>query len=210
MLREKHLEIETRLDEVVRVAERQAMDRQTKLNKLTIAKAEMLQTLQHNELNDTVIDMSRKFEEEIQRLEAIVDDVPSVWLECRHEWLEGGMKEMCRVCEGVSYVHRHTPVWTGVIKGEGQNQISTPHVLVTDGDNGKVFLCEFSGNSIQVFDKDGNYQRSVKQEGMSLPVSIAITPHQLFVCEMLSRVHKLDKLSGSIMASVTTGSRIIC
>ena len=71
VLRDKHLEIETRLDEVVRVAETQAIDRQTKLNQLTIAKAEMLQTLQHNELNETMIDMSRKFEEEIQRLEAL-------------------------------------------------------------------------------------------------------------------------------------------
>ena len=88
VLRDKHLEIETRLDEVIRVAERQAMDRQTKLNKLTTARVEMLQTLQHNELNETVIDVSRKFEEEIQRLEAIVDDVPSVWL----EWLTSGWK----------------------------------------------------------------------------------------------------------------------
>ena len=92
VLRDKHLEIETRLDEVVRVAETQAIDRQTKLNQLTIAKAEMLQTLQHNELNETVIDVSRKSEEEIQRLEAIVDDVPSVWLEWSDEWMEGGMK----------------------------------------------------------------------------------------------------------------------
>ena len=108
VLRDKHLEIETRLDEVVRVAETQAIDRQTKLNKLTIAKAEMLQTLQHNELNETVIDMSRKFEEEIQKLEAIVDDVPSVWLEWSDEWLEGGVREMCRVCEDWCQQRRRT------------------------------------------------------------------------------------------------------
>ena len=32
MLREKHLEMEARLDEVVRVAESRVMDRQTQLN----------------------------------------------------------------------------------------------------------------------------------------------------------------------------------
>ena len=212
VLRDKHLEIETRLDEVVRVAETQAMDRQTKLNQLTTAKADMLQTLQHNELNETVIDMSRKFEEEIQRLEAIVDDVPSVWLEWRDEWLEGGMKEMCHVCEGVSYVHRQIPVWTGVSEGEGQNEISISSDLVTDRDNGEVFVCDYSANRIQVFDKYGNYQRSVEQEGMSLPVSITITSHQLFVScvEIPFRIHKLDKLSGNIMASVTLGDLTHC
>ena len=212
VLRDKHLEIETRLDEVVRVAETQAMDRQTKLNQLTIARVEMLQTLQHNELNETVIDMSRKFEEEIQRLEAIVDDVPSVWLEWRDEWLEGGMREMCHVCEGVSYVHRQIPVWTGVSKGEGRNEISTPSGLVTDRDNGEVFVCDFSGNSIQVFDKDGNYQRSVTHQGMIHPLSITITPQHLFVSclEIPYHILKLDKLSGNVMTSVATGDLISC
>ena len=68
---------------------------------------------------------------------------------------------MCRVCEGVSYAHRHTPVWTGVSREEGRNEISNPCGLVTDRDNGEVFVCDFSANRIQVFDKDGNYQRSV-------------------------------------------------
>ena len=73
------------------------------------------------------------------------------------EWLEGGLREMCHVCEGVSYVHRHTPMWTGVSRGEGRNQIYTPHGLVTYRDNGDVFVCDFTANRIQVYDKDGNY-----------------------------------------------------
>ena len=99
---------------------------------------------------------------------------------------------------------------TGVSKGGGQNEISNPRGLVTDRDNGEVFVCDFSADRIQVFDKDGNYQRSVEHEGMYLPVSIATTPHQLFVCEMLSRILKLDKLSGNIMASVAPIEPISC
>ena len=113
-------------------------DRQIKLNQLTIAKAEMLQTLQHNELNETVINVSREIGEKIQGLEAIVDQVPSVWLELRDEWLVGGMAELCRVCEGVSYVNRHNPVYSGVNRGRGQNEVDFPFGLSTDRHNGGV------------------------------------------------------------------------
>ena len=65
MLRDKHLEIEARLDGVFRVAETQEMDRQTKKNQLTIAKAEMLQTLQHNELNETLEKVSQDWEKKL-------------------------------------------------------------------------------------------------------------------------------------------------
>ena len=129
VLHEKHFEMVARLDEVVRVAETQVVDRQIKMNQLTIAKAEVLQTLQHNELNETVINVSREIGEKIQGLEAIVDQVPSVWLEWRDEWL---VAELCHVCEGVSYVNRHNPVCSGVNKGKGQNEISNPSGLSTD------------------------------------------------------------------------------
>ena len=205
MLRVKHLEMEARLDDAVRVAETQATDRQTKMNQLTVAKAEMLQTLQHNELHDTVTDMSRKLDEEMERLSAIVVQVPSVWLEWRDEWLEDGMRDLCHVCEGVSYVHRQTPVCAVVSKGDGQNELHNPRGLVTDRDNGEVFVCNYRPNRIQVYDKDGNYQRRITLEELYIPVRIAITPHQLFVIciGIPSYILKLDKLSGSIMSIVT-------
>ena len=212
MLHDKHLEMEARLDEVVRVAETQATDRQTKMNQLTIAKAEMLQTLQHNELHDTVTDMSRKLDEEMERLSAIVDQVPYVWLEWRDEWLEDGMRDLCHVCEGVSYVHRQTPVCTGVRSGCRRKELYSPQGLVTDRDNGEVYVCNYIPNRIQVYDKDGNYQRSFTHEELSIPDRIAITPHQLFVI-CIGTPHsilKLDKLSGSIMSIVTLEYLLSC
>ena len=204
VLRDKHLEMEARLDEVVRVAEAQVTDRQTKMNQLTIAKAETSRTLQHNELSETLQKVSQDLKQEIKRVEAVVDKVPIVSLEWRNEWLEGGMRELCRVCEGVSYVHRQTPVWTGVSKGKGRNELSSPFGLVTDRGNGEVFVCDMS-NRIQVYDKDGNYQRSLGQGKFLYPDSIAITPHQLFVsCSGTPcRIFKLDKLSGNVMSGVT-------
>ena len=212
VLRDKLAKMERQLDEVVYLAETQARNKQIKMNQLIIAKAEVLHTIQHNELNETLVKLSRELEEEIQGLEANVHQVPSVWLEWSDKWLDE-INKLCNMCEGVSYVNRHTPVWTGVNQGEGQNEISSPCSLVTDRDNGEVFVCDLAGR-IQVYDKDGSYQRSIKVEGMLH--KIAITSHHLFVWQVgvstseriilrLSdpyRILKLDKLSGDIICYV--------
>ena len=205
VLREKHLEMEEKLDEVVRVAETQVVDRQTQLDQLRITKAEVSQNLIHNKLNETLVIMSLTLDEKIQELEVIVDQVPSVWLEWRDEWLVGGMAELCRVSEGVSYVNRHNPVCSGVNEGEGQNEISDPCGLFTDRHNGDVYVCDCWAARIQVFSREGIHQRTISPQGLSSPTDITVTPHQLFVrCIMPVRIYKLDELSGSILCRVET------
>ena len=209
VLREKHFEMEARLDEVVRVAESQMVDRQTQLNQLRITKAEVLQNLVHNKLNETLVNVSRELEEKIQGLEAIVDQVPSVWLEWCDEWLVGGMTELCRIYEGVSYVNRHNPVFPGVNKGEGQNEIYTPYRLSTDRHNGDVYVCDCVADRIQVFSRECIHKRTISPQGLYRPSRITITPHHMFVrCLPNDRIYKLDKLSGSILCSVETENSI--
>ena len=204
VLREKHLEMEARLDEVVRVAETRVVDRQTQLNQLRITKAEVSQNLVHNKLNETLVNVSRELDEKIQGLEVIVDQVPSVWLKWRDEWLVGGMAELCVVCEGVSYVNRHNPVCSGVNEGEGQNELYTPLGLSTDRHNGDVYVCDIMAARIQVFSREGIHQRTISLQGLSYPIEITVTPHQLFVSCIPFCLLKLDKLSGSILCSVKT------
>ena len=205
VLREKHLEMVAQLDEVVHVAEAQVVDRQIKLNQLIITKAEVAQNLIHNELNETLVDLSLVIDEKIQGLEVIVDQVPSVWLEWRDEWLVGGMAELCRVCEGVSYVNRHNPVCSGVSKGKGQNEIDLPFDLSTDRHNGDVYVSDYYADRIQVFSREGIHQRTVSPQGLPNPSDITVTPHHLFLsCCLPGRIYKLDKLSGGILCSVKT------
>ena len=209
VLREKHFEMEAQLDEVVRVAETRLVDRRTQLNQLIITKAEVAQNLIHNELNETRLRFTRELDEKIQGLEAIVDQVPSVWLEWRDEWLTGGMAELCRVCEGVSYVNRHNPVCSGVNSGgEGQNKIDLPFGLSTDRHNGDVYVCELA-DRIQVFSREGIHQRTISPQGLSNPCDITVTFHHLFV-SCLEGICKLDKLSGSILCSGITEDNISC
>ena len=205
VLREKHFEMEKQLDEVVRVAETQVADRQAKLNQLTITKAEVSQNLIHNDLIKTRLNVSRELNEETQRLEAIVDQIPYVWLEWRDECLVDGMAGLCRVCERVSYVNRHNPVWSGVNKGKGQNEIFDPYGLSTDTHNGDVHVCDYEAHRIQVFSREGIHQKSIRPQGLYRPYNITVTPHHLFVsCSQSYRIYKLDKLSGINMCCVKT------
>ena len=205
VLREKHDEMEAQLDEVVRVAETLVVDRQTQLNQLIISKAEVAQSLIHNELNETLVDLSRVIDEKIQGLEAIVDQVPSVWLEWCDEWLVGGMAKLCRVCEGVSYVNRHHPLCSGVNRGKGQNELYIPFGLSTDRHNGDVYVCGWDPDRIQVFTREGIHQKTISPQGLSHPSDITVTHHHLFVCCISpDRIYKLDKLSGNILCSVET------
>ena len=205
VLRDKHIELVEQLEEVVHLAETQAEERQVKLNQLKITKAEVLHNLQHNELNETLVNLSRELDEKIQGLEATVDQIPSVWLEWRDEWLEGGMAGLCRLCKCVSYVNRHNPVWSGVNKGGGQKEICNPAGLSIDRDSGNIFVCDYLSARIQVFGKEGNYLRTIEPQGMTLPSFIALSLHHLFVsCEYPHSIYKLDKVSGDILCCVQT------
>ena len=91
------------------------------MNQLKKTKVDVIQNLQHNELNKILMNVSLELDEEIRGLEATVDRIPSVWL----EWLDGGMVGLCCLYEGVSYVNRQTPVWSGVNEGNGQMEIDS-------------------------------------------------------------------------------------
>ena len=205
VLHAKHLELVAQLDEVVRVAETQVEERQIKLNQLRITKAEVSHNHHHNELNETLTNVSRELEEKIRGLEATVDRIPSVWLEWCDGWLEGGMAGLCRLCEGISYVNRHNPVWSGVNEGDGQMEVYTPSGLSIDRDNGDIFVCDFGADKIQVFGKEGNYLRTIKPQGMTRPIFIAVSLHHLFVsCIFPPSIYKLYKVSGDILCYVKT------
>ena len=205
LLREKHLEMFAKLDEVVRVAETHVEDRQVKLNQLKLTKAEVLYNLQHNELNETLINVSRELDEKMRELEATVDWIPSVWVKWRDEWFECRMDELCCLCESVSYKNKHSPVWSGVTKGGGQMEICNPAGLSIDRDTGNIFVCDYLSARIQVFNKKGYYLRTIEPKGMTLPSSITTSLHHIFIsCEYPHSIYKLDKLSGDILYSVQT------
>ena len=205
VLRAKHLELVAQLDEVVRVAETQVEERQVKLNQLIITKADVSYNLQHNELNETLANVSRELDEKIRGLETTVDWIPSVWLEWCDGWLEGAMAGLCRLCEGVSYVNRRNPVWSSVNKGMGQREIYFPTALSIDRDNGDIFMCDLGSSRIQIFSKEGNYLRTIKPQGMTIPISITVLLHHLFVSCYPNHIYKKDKVSGGILCCIKTG-----
>ena len=204
VLHDKHTEMEARLDEVVRVAETQVADIQTQLDQLTITKADVSQNLVHNNLNETFVNVSRELDEKMQRLKVKVNQIPSVWLAWRDEWLEGDTTELCRVCEGVSYVNRHNPVCSGVhTGGDGPTRLTMPYALSTDRHNGDVYVSNYGTNRIHVFSRECVPLKIIFLIEMYYADAIIVSPHQLFVKGSgPNRIYKLDKLSGVVLCSV--------
>ena len=115
------------------------------------------------------------------------------------------MAGLCRLCEGVSYVNRHNPVWSGVCRGGGHKGICYPSGLSIDRDNGDIFVCDYDVDRIQVFSKEGDYSRTINPQGMTDPDSIAVSLHHLFLsCDFPGSIYKLDKVSGDILCRVAT------
>jgi DNA-binding beta-propeller fold protein YncE len=90
------------------------------------------------------------------------------------------------------------------------------------GNNGMVYVCDRQGNRVQVFDKQGNFQRNIwirtgtptlpDRRGTAWWVAFSRDPEQKFLYVMNGRneqVHILDHASGEILASFgRTGHQI--
>ena len=200
------------MDDIVRTAIQEIKEKKETLRELNTARDGLERDLTKNKLKEILDKNLRQLEDEIGRELARGVNVEWIELEWKREQLEQSVVEVCGVVSlnerpvavlPVDYSQRMCPVWSCVRQGTGQNELSAPFHLVTDKDSGQVFVYD-TANRIQVFD-NGNYQRSI-EVGFVDAVSIAITPHQLFVlCIGLanSNLAELDKLSGNIVNNVT-------
>ena len=201
------------MDDIVRTAIQEIKEKKETLRELNTAREGLERDLTKNKLKEILDKNLRQLEDEIGRELARGVNVEWIELEWKREQLEQSVVEVCGVVSlnerpvavlPVDYSQKMCPVWSGVRQGTGQNELYGPLDLVTDKDSGQVFVYD-TANRIQVFDTNGNYQRSI-EVGFVDAVSIAITPHQLFVlCIGLanSNLAELDKLSGNIVNNVT-------
>ena len=204
ILRDKHLELVAQLDELAHIAVTKAEERQLKLNQLKTTKADVSHNLQHNELNETLINVLRELDMNICILESIVDEIPCVCLQWNDKWFESGIAGLCRLCVNKSYVNRQKQVWSGIKRGNGFMEICNPFGLSIDSDNGDIFVCDSLAVRIQVFSKEGIHLRTIKPQEINHPSFIAISQHHLFVSCFPQCLYKLDKLSGDILCCIST------
>jgi DNA-binding beta-propeller fold protein YncE len=85
------------------------------------------------------------------------------------------------------------------MKGTGPGQFDTPHTIVVDGD--LVYVGDRENARIQIFDRDGRFQR---QWSLGHPFGLVITSdHILYMCDaMAGRILKIDP-QGKVLGSFT-------
>jgi DNA-binding beta-propeller fold protein YncE len=85
------------------------------------------------------------------------------------------------------------------MKGSGPGQFDTPHTIVVDGD--LVYVGDRENARIQIFDRDGRFQR---QWSLGHPFALVMGPdHTLYMGDAISgRILKIDP-RGKVLASFT-------
>ncbi|MEQ1824529.1 MAG: peptidase [Pirellula sp.] len=99
---------------------------------------------------------------------------------------------------GAFYIHRYDKdgKWLSAFGGDGagQGKFNTPHGLWIDDRNTaapKIVVTDRAHNSLQIFDMQCNYLRTV--EGFGLPANVDRQGDLLLVPELVARVSILDK-----------------
>lgn len=77
--------------------------------------------------------------------------------------------------------------------GDGEGKFKTPHGIWIDrrSDEHKIIICDRAHHTLQVFDMEGNYQKTIP--GFGLPANIDTLGDLLLVPELHARVSLLDK-----------------
>lgn len=99
---------------------------------------------------------------------------------------------------GSFYIHRYDKdgEWLSCFggPGEGEGTFNTPHGIWIDrrnADSPTIVICDRAHGTLQTFDMDGKYQRTVK--GFGMPANIDTWNDLLVVPELHARVTLLDK-----------------
>jgi sugar lactone lactonase YvrE len=111
-------------------------------------------------------------------------------------WVPGGTDFLLVDGYGAFVVHRYDKDgnWKSVFggPGKGEGKFNTPHGLWVDtrGAEPRIVVCDRANHSLQFFDINGKYQKTVK--GFGLPANAETYKGLLLVPELHARVSILD------------------
>ena len=177
------------MDEIVTLARQEVTDNKETLQELYSARNALERELTKNRLKKVLEKNLRVLEGEIGEEVARGVNVGWMELEWKREELEQSVIEVCKVVNlkerpvtRVDYSTKLCPVWSH--DGTGPSQISYPMQLVIDDITQNIFVANYSGERIQVFNSEGDHLYEI-----STPNSIGIALKDEFI--FVSTDHKL-------------------
>ena len=122
-------------------------------------------------------------------------DIPYVKVSWKIDELKASINLMCRCEQQIITYNEGTSYkleWSKCGIGNGDNQIQEPWGIATNSINGNIYVTDRASNRIQVFSMKGEWIRTIKSEGMILPVNITILDESAYV-QCWKSILKLNK-----------------
>ena len=195
------------MDEIVTLARQEVTDNKETLQELYSARNALERELTKNRLKKVLEKNLRVLEGEIGEEVARGVDVGWMELEWKREELEQSVIEVCKVVNlkerpvtRVDYSTKLCPVWSH--DGTGPSQISYPMQLVIDDTTQNIFVADYSGERIQVFNSVGDHLYEISTPPN--PFGIALTDEFIFVSTYNKLLLKIEQSSNKSVKSVQT------
>ena len=149
---------------------------------LEIKKKEMFEILRM--LNPTETQFPQ-ISESIERAKSEMDiDIPNVKLTWRVDELKDCINRMCR-CDQQILVYnentRYQPKWSKCDRGSGDNQLYYPWGIATNPMNENIYVADERNHRVQIFSREGEWIRSVKNNEMKNPQNILFNNKSIYV-----------------------------
>ena len=111
-------------------------------------------------------------------------DIPNVKLTWRVEELKDCINRMCR-CDQQILVYnedtRYQLKWSKCKEGRGDNQLYHPWGIATNPMNENIYVADNENDRVQIFSREGEWIRSVKNDEMKIPQNILFHNQSIYV-----------------------------
>ena len=180
-------------EEVNTRMEKRKTDIQTKIGVLDAKAKEMEQLF--TELNPgsgPLLNISEKLNSVRREMDI---DIPNVKLTWRVDELKDCINRMCRCNQQILVYNEDTRYqlkWSKCEKGRGDNQLYRPFGIATNPMNENMYVADQWNYRVQIFSREGEWIRSVKDNGMKHPQSILFHNQSIYV-QCITAILKLNE-----------------
>ena len=129
----------------------------------------------------TLLQISEKIDSLKREMDISIPYVKVTW---RIDELKGAITRMCRCGEQIISYKEGTPYqlkWSKCERGKGDNQLESPRGIATNSMNGNIYVTDRPSHRIQIFSKEGEWIRSVKDVEMKYPENILFHNKSIYV-----------------------------
>ena len=193
------------LKEVNTKLERKKAETQKEIEGIETLRKEM--EIKIRKLKPTSIHLTQ-ISEEIDSIKSEMDiDIPNVKLTWRLDKLKDCINRMCRCDQQILVYNEDTQYqlkWSNCERGIGDNQLNSPWGITINPMNENIYVADQWNHRVQIFSREGEWIRFVKDEEMKYPRNIIFHNQSIYV-QCSEAILKLNEFTGKKEKSKSYG-----